>query len=102
MNMNFDDEIKTIEEFTRTTISDACILTAEMGTTGLKGGDSGHGGRGYIKFTNDGSVTFQIRVDGEVIDCPDKVEILLFGDAEITTFAKAFTFLSENFKGKVS
>lgn len=41
-----------------------CILKASAGTTGRMGGDTGHGGRTYIKFENITSTDMNVSADG--------------------------------------
>lgn len=69
-------------------INDANILEVEVGTTGYKGGDSGHGGRTYFRV-KDGSST-DIRCTP--MENKRGVEIILGGDAELDTFIEALEF----------
>jgi hypothetical protein len=71
----------------------ACEFGYEAGTTGDCGGDSGHGGRTYLRLEDVCSTDFKIRVDGgPVVDC-NKLEIYLGGDAELAAIKAALAFV---------
>ena len=85
-------------------IEDICCLTVEVGTNGYQGGDSGHGSRTVLSFTNDVSCDLRALVtrDRESDqprehltswgDSVDKIEIVLGGDQELTNFLEALRF----------
>lgn len=90
-------------------ITDCNILTVEVGTTGKKGGDSGHGCRTYLCINNDSSTELNCRtgLGGHDVDADgrchyrmdatdhghvDRVEIMLGGDSELDTFIEALDF----------
>ena len=90
-------------------IADCNILTVEVGTTGKKGGDTGHGCRTYLCITNGGSTDLNCRtgLGGHDVDADgrchhhidatdhghvDRVEIMLGGDSELDTFIEALDF----------
>jgi len=66
----------------------ASILEATVGTTGYKGGDSGHGGRTIFRLTNLASTDMRVKVED------DEVTICFGGDAELYTFIDALEFAS--------
>ena len=104
-----------------TQITSANILTVEVGTTGYCGGDSGHGGRTYLRITDDSCTDMRCRVNGwrqhgtksvdigkgkkidvpsgddETFETPDahEVEIILGGDCEMETFTTALRFAAD-------
>lgn len=77
-------ETRTVE------ITSANILEVEVGTTGYKGGDSGHGGRTYFRLLDLGSTDINV-------DCDEfgnsEVVIELGGDTELQTFIEALKYV---------
>lgn len=67
----------------------ANIIKMTVGTNCPKGGDSGHGGRTYFCLEDNAATNWSVIIDGEVIDEPNKIEIILKGDCECDTFADA-------------
>ena len=59
------------------------ILTVSAGTTGLKGGDSGHGGRTVIRIEDSGSTNIEVKLIPGDRACNQGIEIKLGGDAEL-------------------
>lgn len=81
---------------------DCNILGVSIGTTGYKGGDTGHGGRTIFSLTNVSSTDMRVSInDGEVVDA-DSIKIIFGGDAEMDTFTKALMFAAEYMRGKTS
>lgn len=74
-----------IDTFTKEMVN-ANILEVTVGTTGYKGGDSGHGARTVLRLRDCASTDMRVRVDG------DQVTIVFGGDAELTTFVNALKF----------
>lgn len=75
-------------------ITSANILEVEAGTTGYKGGDSGHGGRTYFKIKDLGGT------DITVNKISDKYgnggfEVVLGGDTELQTMIEALKFITQ-------
>jgi len=69
------------------------ILECEVGTTGYKGGDSGHGCRTYLKLKDHASTDMRLRVNGEEIDVMDgQIELIFGGDTELDTLRAALRF----------
>ena len=62
-----------ITTYTRDVVS-ANILQVEAGTTGYKGGDTGHGGRTYFRISD---------------------EVTLGGDCELETMIRALKFITK-------
>jgi hypothetical protein len=83
------DGIKVVTEASEH--NGVCILEYEIGTTGEKGGDWGHGSRTYMRFENLASTGMQIRVDGREID-GEKLEITFGGDDELSAIRGALEF----------
>jgi len=72
--------------------TDACILRATVGTTGYRGGDSGHGGRTEIVFEDVGGTDMELSRIG-----PDgSVTISFGGDAELRLAIRAFRFVADS------
>lgn len=100
-------------------ICDANIIEVEAGTTGYKGGDSGHGGRTYFRISNvsgtdmrlsfhaevgRGTLEQRIAPSGELVhgcdlEC-DSFELEFGGDAELDTFIRALEFTLETLKSQ--
>ena len=82
----------------------ANILEVEVGTTGYRGGDSGHGGRTYIKLQDHSSTDIRVRVNcGEwhSLMSEGPLEIALGGDAELDTFIDALEFAVKTLKAQI-
>lgn len=74
-----------IQTFTYT-LSGLHIQSITVGTTGTMGGDSGHGGRTYLKIENHGSTDLKIRdPESGLFEEASSVEIRLGGDAELNS-----------------
>jgi len=78
-------------------IVSANLLEVECGSTGLMGGDSGHGGRTYIRIEDVGGTDIKVtslpifrntRGNGGVV-------IELGGDAELLTIIEAFRYIAD-------
>lgn len=81
-----------------TTIQSANILRVAAGTTGLRGGDSGHGGRTYIEIEDESctDIEFEISKEGRLL----KIE--LGGDTELETIIEGLEFIVETLKANKS
>ena len=82
---------------------DANILEVEVGTTGHRGGDSGHGGRTYLKLQDHSSTDIRVRVNNgewQELMSEGPLEIALGGDAELDTFISALEFAVETLKAQ--
>lgn len=89
------DDIK-IPCFEKTFVS-ANELCVAVGTTGHKGGDSGHGGRTYFRLTNDCCTDMNVSVIDEHsyehdFDSANGVTIMLGGDCELDTFYECLRY----------
>ena len=85
----------TIKTFA-TDIWDACNLEVEAGTTGFKGGDSGHGCRTYIRLTPYSGADIDVikNEDGDI-------EIIGAGDAELRVLLEAFKFITQELEDEI-
>ncbi len=83
-----------IETWQREVI-DANILSVEAGTNGYQGGDTGHGGRTYIRITDMGSTDIKAKVLTDRYDKTTGIEIALGGDAELSTMIEALKFITK-------
>lgn len=72
------------------TICGANLLQVEVGTTGLMGGDSGHGGKTTIKISDEGGTDMKCRWNPN----NKSLEIDLGGDSELNTIIEAFEFVA--------
>ena len=70
----------------------ANILEATVGTTGYKGGDTGHGGRTLFRLKNRSCTDMRVSVNGEELNDADEVTIVFGGDCELDTFKRALRF----------
>lgn len=77
----------------RKEIIDANNLYVEVGTTGFKGGDSGHGCMTFFLLHDVKST--DIKIDSIY---PDKVAICLGGDSELRTFIEALEFAADTLR----
>lgn len=97
---------RTLEDGTKITtysreIESCNILEVEAGTTGYRGGDTGHGGRTYFRIQNEACTDMEIhsysdRYNYYVSDeCGDEcgVEVTLGGDCELETMIQALKFI---------
>ncbi len=74
-------------------ITDFNILTVEVGTTGYKGGDSGHGGRTFFSIQDNGGTNIEVRRTENVHGVCGGFEVELGGDAELSTITQALEFI---------
>ena len=82
------------------------IIQVEAGTTGFKGGDSGHGCRTYFKIEDMESTDMRCRVissNGKVYDFSEvcgasQIEIMFGGDTELETFIGALEFAADTLR----
>ena len=75
----------------KTEITDCNILEVEVGTTGHMGGDTGHGGRTYLRIRNLASTDMVCNEHHDNYG-HSWVEINLGGDSELDTFYEALQF----------
>ena len=73
-------------------IYNANVLGVEAGTTGFRGGDSGHGGRTYFRIMDLGGTDIRARTFG--IDGDEGFEVVLGGDCELETIITALKFIT--------
>lgn len=121
-SVNIDGiEIETIKK----EIVDCNIIEVEVGTTGHRGGDTGHGGRTVFKIKDLASTDMRLsfssiplpkgtikdmikhedgraieRTVGTGIDA-ESIEITFGGDCELDTFIEALRFALETLESKV-
>ena len=84
------DDGTELQTFTRDVVN-ANIITVEAGTTGYKGGDSGHGGRTYIRLEDSAGTDITINPIKNMGN--GGVEIILGGDAELETIITSLKFI---------
>lgn len=82
------DDGTEIITYTREVV-DANTLKVEAGTTGYRGGDSGHGGRTYFRIEDAGGT------DMEVKPGCGGFEVTLGGDSELDTMILALKFITK-------
>lgn len=68
-------------------LTSANILEIEVGTTGYQGGDTGHGGRTYLRLKDLAST--DLSINGKQAD---EVVMELGGDTELATFIESLEF----------
>lgn len=91
ISMVTDDNIE-LTAYKRDVV-DCNILEVVAGTTGYKGGDSGHGGRTYFSIIDSGCTDIHVRAIG--IDGHTGLEVTLGGDSELTTIITALKFITK-------
>ena len=82
-----------ITTYTRDVVS-ANILQVEAGTTGYKGGDTGHGGRTYFRISDEASTDIHVRPFMDRFGC-NGFEVPLGGDCELETMIRALKFITK-------
>lgn len=82
-----------ITTYTRDVVS-ANILQVEAGTTGYKGGDTGHGGRTYFRIQDEASTDIGVKPILSKYGC-DGFEVTLGGDCELDTMIRALKFITK-------
>ena len=89
------------------TLSSANILRVDVSSTGLMGGDAGHGGRTVISLTDHGGTSMYVSKDvphqelvaGTVTPIGAEVATLVLkGDCELLTLAEAFEFAAKQLR----
>lgn len=85
------------------TFTDCNVIECEVGTTGHKGGDSGHGGRTYFKLRDLGSTDMRVGVKEWCAPAfshndAEAVVIAFGGDSELDTFIDALEFAVSTLK----
>jgi hypothetical protein len=66
----------------------AAVLRVEVGTTGLRGGDTGHGGRTFVRLVNEGGdMHFKVG--------KDDVSLIFGGDSELEVLIEGLEFALE-------
>ena len=70
------------------------ILGVTVATNGYQGGDSGHGGRTYIRLEDLSSTDIDARVSVGP-DTNSKVEIMLGGDSELDSVIEALRWAAD-------
>ena len=83
---------KQIRTFSREVVS-ANILEVEAGSTGYRGGDSGHGGRTYFRIEDVGSTDIEVRTLKNAGN--GGFEVFLGGDCELATIIDALKFITQ-------
>ncbi len=74
--------------FFKEAFCDACILSISINTTGIQGGDAGHGGHTSVLLEFDGSGTLEVDFNQN----QQRVKIAVGGDAELRTLANAMVW----------
>ena len=82
-----------ISTYTREVVS-ANILEVEAGTTGYRGGDTGHGGRTYFRISDESSTDIHVTPFMDRFGC-NGFEVTLGGDCELETMIRALKFITK-------
>jgi hypothetical protein len=88
------DRGETMRTFTREVVS-CNILEVEAGTTGYKGGDTGHGGRTYFRICDEACTDMDVHVFRDRYGNADGFEVILGGDCELETMIRALKFITK-------
>lgn len=75
-------------------------LEVEVGTTGVQGGDSGHGCRTYLRIEDRAGTDIKVNLIPESHKGNGGVEIVLGGDSELNTIIDTLEFAAHNLKLK--
>lgn len=67
-------------------------IRVAVGTTGKRGGDSGYGGRTFLKITDLAATVGAVTVNQNIAAPFRDLEIMLEGDSELETFLIALKF----------
>lgn len=78
----------------RKSFSSACILEATVATTGLRGGDSGHGGRTVLRFVDKGGTDIKVVPVRNGL-ANGGVELHFGGDCELLNLVDALRFSAD-------
>jgi hypothetical protein len=70
-------------------ITSANCLEVEVGTTGYKGGDTGHGGRTFLRIKDDGGTDMRVITKNDDVEYTEEFTLELGGDTELATFIEA-------------
>jgi hypothetical protein len=73
------------------TMVHAALLEVEVGTTGLCGGDTGHGGRTYLRLEDEGGTDITVRPISSGTGSGG-VELVFGGDAELENLIAGLQF----------
>lgn len=71
------------------------ILDVEAGTTGYKGGDTGHGGRTYFRISDEACTDMGVNVLRDRYGGTSGFEVFLGGDCELETMIRALKFITK-------
>ncbi len=74
-------------------VTSANILTVEAGTNGYQGGDSGHGGRTFVRIEDAACTDIRCSVEQDYYGHMNSLEITLGGDTELETFIDALKWI---------
>ena len=80
--------------YTRDVVS-CNILEVEAGTTGYRGGDTGHGGRTYFRIKDAACTDMDIHVMRDRFGDAEGFEVMLGGDCELETMIRALKFITK-------
>ncbi len=84
--------MEKVEVFSKECIS-CNLLLVEAGTNCPQGGDSGHGGRTVVRFTDQAGTDMRLRIDKGPL-CPVScVELVFGGDSEHSILIEALEFV---------
>ena len=83
-----------ISTYTRDVVS-CNILEVEAGTTGYRGGDTGHGGRTYFRIKDAACTDMDIHVIRDRFGDAEGFEVMLGGDCELETMIRALKFITK-------
>ena len=70
-------------------------LEVEVGTTGIRGGDSGYGCRTYLRIEDNAGTDIKVKYILPSSKGNGGVEVILGGDSELNTFISALEFAAQ-------
>lgn len=94
------EEIKGMVSLSEKEIVDANIIKVSAGTTGYKGGDTGHGGRTIFCIRDVASTDMRVSINGGDPEDVREVAVIFGGDSELCTFKQALFFAYKTLDGQ--
>lgn len=104
--MNAEENVRCLDDGTKLTtftkeFEGFNALEAEVGTTGYRGGDTGHGCRAYIALRDVVSTDIRVKIVKSKYGGNDGIEVVLGGDSELSTAIEALEFITKTLKKEV-
>lgn len=104
--MNAEENVRRLDDGTELTtftkeFEGFNALEVEVGTTGYRGGDTGHGCRAYFALRDVVSTDIRVKIVKSKYGGNDGIEVVLGGDSELSTAIEALEFITKTLKKEV-